>query len=99
MIIVFDKLFTECVHDPDLHNQLRENKLRGVLSILLKKFAEYNDKTLAEIKKMRNCHYLNYGTRLKIVDFFEKYAKKSEVKVFVSHSDIYQLSIPDTEIR
>lgn len=99
MIIVFDKLFTECVHDPDLHNRLRENKLRGVLSVLLRNFAEYNDKTLAEVKKTRNCHFINYGIRLKITDFFDKYAKKSEVKIFVSHSDLYQLSIPNTEIR
>src|SRR5438270_5156924 len=99
MIIVFDKLFTECIHDPDLHNRLREDKLRGVLSILLKNFAEYNDKTLTEIKKMRNCHFVNYGTKTKIIKFFNKYAKKGEVKVFVSQSDLYQLSIPDTEIR
>ena len=77
MIIVFDKLLTDCIHDLDLHNRLRENKLRGTLSILLKNFAEYNDKVLVEIKKTRNCHHLNYGTRLKIIDFFEKHAKKT----------------------
>jgi hypothetical protein len=103
MIIVFDKLLTECIHDPDLHNRLRENKLknkvRGILSVLLTNFGEYNDKTLAEVKKMRNCHFVNYGTQLKITDFFNKYAKKREVKIFVSDSNLYQLSIPNTEIR
>jgi len=48
---------------------------------------------------MRNCHFINYGTQLKIVDFFNKYAKKREVKIFVSDSNLYQLSIPNTEIR
>src|SRR6185295_18826547 len=99
MIIVFDKLLTECIHDPVLHNRLRENKLRGIMSILLKGFGEYNDKTLAEIKKIRNCHFINYGTQSKIVDFFAKYAKKKEVKLLVSYSNLYQLSIPNTEIR
>ena len=99
MIIVFDKLFTECIHDPNLHNRLREDKLRIVLSVLLNNFAEYNDKTLTEIKKMRNCHPINHGVQLKIIDFFEKYARKREVKSFVSYSDLYQISIPNTEIR
>src|SRR5215213_10629113 len=99
MIIVFDKLFTECVHESSLHNRLRADKLRSILSILLNSFSEYNDKTLAEVKKMRNCHFINYGTQLKIVDFFDKYAKKREVKLLVSDSDLYQLSIPKTEVR
>ena len=99
MIIVFDKLFTECVHDSDLHNRLREDKLRGILGILLKNLAEYNDKTLTEIKKMRNCHFVNYVTQKKITEFFKKHAKKSEVKLFVSEATLYQLSIPNTEIR
>ena len=99
MIIVFDKLFTECVHDPDLHNRLRENKLRGILSILLKNFGEFNDLTFKEINQGRNCHFVNYKTELKIVDFFDKHAKKKEVKLFVSDSNLYQLSISDTEIR
>ena len=29
----------------------------------------------------------------------KKYAKKSEVKSFVYHTNLYQLSIPNTEIR
>ena len=99
MIIVFDKLLLDCIHDLDLHNRLRENKLRSILSILLKNFAEYNDLTFKEISKQRNCHFVNYKTKLKVIDFFDKYAKKSEVKSFVSYSDLYQLSIPNTEIR
>jgi hypothetical protein len=99
MIIVFDKLFTECIHDPDLHNRLRENKLRGILSILLKNFGEFNDLNSKEINQRRNCHFVNYKTKLKIIDFFDKYAKKSEVKSFISYADLYQLSIPNTEIR
>jgi hypothetical protein len=99
MIIVFDKLFTECIHDSELHNRLRENKLRSILSILLKSFGEFNDLTFKEIKQERNCHFLNYRTELKIIDFFDKYAKKREVKLFVSQATLYQLSIPNTEIR
>src|SRR5437764_14881004 len=99
MLIVFDKLLLDCIHDLALHNRLRENKLRSILSILLKNFAEYNDKVLSEIKKMRNCHPINHGVQLKIIDFFEKYARKREVKSFVSYSDFYQLYIPNTEIR
>src|SRR5581483_5549737 len=99
MIIVFDKLLLDCIHDPVLHNRIRESKLRSILSILLNNFADYNDKTLTEIKKMRNCHFINYGTKTKVIKFFNKYAKKSEVKSFVSYSDLYQLSIPNTEIR
>ena len=98
MIIVFDKLLTECIHDPVLDNRLREKKLRGILSILLNNFADYNDKTWAGVKKMRNCHFINYGTQLKTIDFFNKYAKKREVKIFVSDSNLYQLAIPNTEI-
>src|SRR6185312_5285088 len=99
MIIVFDKLLLDCIHDPVLHNRLRENKLRSVLSILLKNFAEYNDLTFKEISKQRNCHFVNDKTKLKGIDFCDKYAKKSEVKSFFSYSDLYQLSIPNTEIR
>src|SRR2546429_2694428 len=99
MLIVFDKLLLDCIHDPFLHNRLREDRLRNILSILLKSFAEYNDKTLAEIKKMRNCHPINYGVQLKIIDFFDKYARKREVKLFVSEANLYQISIPNTEIR
>jgi hypothetical protein len=99
MIIVFDKLFTECIHDSELHNRLREDKLRGVLSILLKNFGEFNDSTSKEINQRRNCHFLNYGTKLKIIDFFDKHAKKREIKLFVSEADLYQLAIPNTEIR
>ena len=99
MIIVFDKLFTECIHDSELHNRLRENKLRGVLSFLLKNFAEYNDLTFKEINQSRNCHFVDYKTHQKITKFFKKHAKKSEVKSFVSYADLYQLSIPNTEIR
>src|SRR5437773_6282422 len=99
MIIVFDKLFTECIHDPDLHNRLRENKLRGILSILLRNFAEYNDLTFKEINQRRNCHFVNYSTQQKITKFFKKYAKKNEVKIFVSYSNLYQLSIPNSDIR
>ena len=99
MIIVFDKLFTDCIHNPDLHNRLRENKLRGILSILLINLGEYNGKTLAEVKKTRNCHFVNFKTQQKITEFFKKHAKKKEVKLFVSEATLYQLSIPDTEIR
>ena len=99
MIIVFDKLFTECIHDPDLHNRLREDDLRSFFSWLIKAFGELNDLTFKEINQNRNCHFLNYKTELKIVDFFDKYAKKREVKLFVSEATLYQLSIPNTEIR
>jgi hypothetical protein len=99
MIIVFDKLLLDCIHDRNLHNQLREDKLRGILSILLNNFAEYNDLTFKEISKQRNCHFVNYGTQQKITEFFKKYAKKSEVKSFVYHSNLYQISISNTEIR
>src|SRR5437763_379082 len=99
MIIVFDKLFTECIHDPDLHNRLREDKLRGILSILLRNFGEFNDLTSKEINQRRNCHFINYKTKLKIIDFFDKYAKKREIKLFVSEADLYQLSIPNTKIK
>ena len=99
MIIVFDKLLLDCIHDPDLHNRLRENKLRGILSILLKKLSEFNDLTFKEINQNRNCHFLNYRTQLKIIDFFDKYAKKKEVKLLISYAELYQISIPNTEIR
>jgi hypothetical protein len=99
MIIVFDKLFTECIHDPILHNRCRENKLRSLLPNLLNGFAEYNDLTFKEINRQRNCHFAGYGTQSKIVAFFKKYAKSSEVKLFVSNANLYQIAIPDTEIR
>ncbi|CAG8841355.1 2235_t:CDS:1, partial [Racocetra persica] len=67
--------------------------------ILLKTLAKYNDETLAEIKRTRNCHFINYGTKTKIIKLFSQYARKSEVKLLVSQSDLYQLSIPNTEIR
>ena len=99
MIIVFDKLLLDCIHDPVLHNRLRESKLRSILSILLKNFGEYNDLTFKEINQSRNCHFVNFKTQQKITEFFKKYAKKSEVKIFVLEADFYQLSIPNTEIR
>ncbi|RHZ37449.1 hypothetical protein [endosymbiont GvMRE of Glomus versiforme] len=99
MIIVFDKLLLECIHDLTLHNRCRKNKLRSLFSVLLNKFAEFNDKTLTEIKKIKNCHSINYGTQLKIIDFFAKYAKKSQVKSLVSEASLYQIAIPSTEIR
>jgi len=82
-----------------LHNRLQATKLRSLLSVLLVNLAEYNDKNFKEIKKTRNCHFVNYQTEKKITDFFEKYAKKNEVKLFVSHANLYQLAIPNTEIR
>lgn len=99
MIIIFDKLFLECTHDSNLHNRCRENKLRGLLSILLNSFAEYNDMTFKEFNQQRNCHFADYGTKWKIIEFFNKYAKKSQVKSFVYHANLYQISIPNTEIR
>src|SRR5437763_2628524 len=99
MIIVFDKLFTECIHDSELHNRLRENKLRSVLSVLLRNFVEYNELTFQEISKQRNCHFVNYKTELKIIDFFDKYSKKKEVKIFISDYNLYQISIHYIEIR
>jgi len=99
MIIVFDKLLTECIHDPFLHNRLRGNSLRSFFSSLIQSFGEFNDLTFKEINQRRNCHFVNYKTESKIIEFFKKYAKKSEIKSFVYHSKLYQLSIPDTEIR
>jgi hypothetical protein len=99
MMIVFDKLFLDCVHDSNLHNRTSKDKLREILAILLKNFAEYNDKTFKEIKKIRNCHFVNYPTGKKITEFFEEHAKKSEVKSFVYYSNLYQIAIPNTEIR
>lgn len=40
-----------------------------------------------------------FGVQLKIIDFFDKHARKREVKSFVSYSDLYQISIPNMEIR
>ena len=99
MIIIFDKLLLECIHDAILHNRLRENKLRSLFSVLVRAFGEYNDLTFKEINRQRNCHLVDYGVRTKVVDFFKKYAKKSQVKAFVSEANLYQISIPNTEIR
>ncbi len=99
MIIVFDKLLLECIHDATLHNRLRSNKLRSVLSVLLTSFAEYNDLTFKEVNQQRNCHFADYGIKVKVTDFFNKYAKKREIKLLVSNVNLYQISIPNTEIR
>ncbi|KLL05435.1 MAG: hypothetical protein MRERV_1c129 [Mycoplasmataceae bacterium RV_VA103A] len=99
MIIVFDKLLTECIHDPILHNRLRGDKLRSFFSWLIQSFGEYNELTFKEIDQRRNCHFVNFKIQQKITQFFKKYAKKSEVKVFVLEANLYQLSIPNTEIR
>lgn len=99
MLIVFDKLLLDCIHDVNLHNRISEDKLRSLPSVLLKSLAEYNDKTFQQIKKTRNCHFVNYGVKKKITDFFEEYAKKSEVKLFVLEANLYQIAIPNTEIR
>jgi hypothetical protein len=99
MIIVFDKLLTECIHDPVLHNRMRENNLRSFFSWLIQALGEFNDLTFKEINQQRNCHFVNFGTQQKITQFFKKYAKKSEVKVFVLEANLYQLSVPNTEIR
>ena len=64
-----------------------------------KSFSEYNDKPFKEIKKNRNCHFVNYGVKKKITEFFENYAKKNKVKSFVYYSNLYQLAIPNSEIR
>ncbi|CFW93069.1 protein of unknown function [endosymbiont DhMRE of Dentiscutata heterogama] len=99
MIIVFDKLLTECIHDPILHNRLREDKIRSFFSWLVRAFGDYNDLTFKEINQQRNCHFADYGAKVKITDFFNKHAKTSQVKTFVSYANLYQLSIPNTEIR
>src|SRR6266487_1063798 len=99
MIIVFDKLLDECIHDSVLHNRLRENKLRSFFSWLMQAFGEFNDLTFKETNQQRNCHFVNFGTQQKITEFFKKYAKKKEVKLLVSYSNLYQLAIPNTEIR
>src|SRR5438874_11881680 len=99
MIIVFDKLLLECIHDATLHNRLRENKLRSFFSLLVSAFGSYNDMTFKEINQQRNCHFADYGIKVKITDFFNKYAKTNQVKSFVSHANLYQISIPNTEIR
>src|SRR4051812_39757997 len=99
MIIIFDKLLLECIHDPTLHNRLQKDKLRSFFSVLVRTLAEYNDLTFKEINQQRNCHFINYGTQLKVIDFFNKYAKTSQVKSFVSEANLYQIAIPNTEIR
>jgi len=99
MIILFDKLLAECIHDPVLHNKLRENNLRSFFSWLIQALGKFNDLTFKEINQQRNCHFVNFGTQQKITQFFKKYAKKGEVKSFVYHANLYQLSIPNTEIR
>lgn len=99
MIIVFDKLLLDCIHDPILHNRLRENNLRSFFSFLAQALGEYNDLTFKETKQKRNYHFLNYKIQYKITEFFKKYAKTSEVKTFVLEANLYQLSIPNTEIR
>jgi len=66
---------------------------------MVRTFGEYNDLTFKEVKQRRNCHFVNYGTQQKITEFFKKYVKKKEVKLFVLEADLYQLSIPNTEIR
>jgi len=99
MIIVFDKLLLECIHDIELHNRCQANKLRSLLATLLNSFADYNDLTFKELNQQRNCHYLNYKARLKVIEFFEEYAKTSQVKSFVSEANLYQIAIPNTEIR
>ena len=52
------------------------------------------DKLFAKVKDLDNELVLNYADKV-----FKKYAKKSEVKSLIYHSDLYQLSIPNTEIR
>ncbi|CFW92775.1 protein of unknown function [endosymbiont DhMRE of Dentiscutata heterogama] len=99
MIIVFDKLLTDCIHDPILHNRLRENNLRSFFSWLMLAWGEFNDLTFKEIDQRRNCHFVDFGTQQKITKFFKKHAKTSQVKSFVYHANLYQLSIPNTEIR
>src|SRR5438874_1539121 len=99
MIIIFDKLLLECIHDATLHNRLRENKLRSFFSFLVRAFGEYNVLTFKEINRQRNCHFVDYGIQTKVVDFFNKYAKTSQIKSFVYHANLYQLAIPNTEIR
>src|SRR2546423_6875806 len=99
MIIVFDKLLLECIHDPNLHNRCHPDKLRSLLPTLLSSFGEYNDLTFKEINRQRNCHFINYGIKLKVVEFFDKHAKTSQVKSFVYYSNLYQIAIADTEIR
>src|SRR3954467_15854298 len=99
MIIVFDKLLLECIHDNELHNRCQTNKLRSLLSVLLSSFADYNDLTFKEINQQRNCHYLNYKARLKVIETHEDYAKTSQIKSFVSETNLYQLAIPTTKIR
>ena len=73
MIIVFDKLLTDCIHDLVLHNRLRENSLRSFFSSLIQSFGEFNDLTFKEINQRRNCHFVNYKTESKIIEFFKKY--------------------------
>ena len=80
MLIVFDKLFRDCIHDPILHNRCQENKIRSLPSNLLSSLAEYNKKSFQEVKKIRNCHFVDYGTKMKIINFFKKHAKKRNVK-------------------
>lgn len=99
MIIVFDKLLLECIHDATLHNRLRENKLRSLFSVLVRSLGNYNDLTFKEISRQRNCHWIDYGVKVKVTDFFDKYAKISQVKSFVSNANLYQIAIPDTETR
>src|SRR5438128_12686294 len=99
MIIVLDKLLLDCIHDATLHNRLRENKLRSLFSLFVRAFGEYNDLTFKEINQQRNCHFADYGVQTKIVDFFKKYAKTSQIKSFVYHANLYQIAIPNTEIR
>jgi hypothetical protein len=99
MIIIFDKLLLECIHDPNLHNCLRESKLRSFFAWLVRAFGDYNDLTFKEIDRRRNCHFVDYGAKTKIIDFFNKYAKTSQTKSFVYHANLYQISIPNTEIR
>ncbi|CAG8768984.1 1332_t:CDS:2, partial [Cetraspora pellucida] len=78
---------------------IKENNLRSFFSWLVQAFGEFNNLTFKEINKIRNCHFVNYGTKIKVIKFFEEHARKKEVKLFVSEANLYQLAIPNTEIR
>jgi len=74
MLFSFEWLITKCIVDPTFTNRLEKNKVRGILSRILKGFTKYSAYTLEQLKE-NDRHFLFITNERQKELFIEKISK------------------------
>jgi hypothetical protein len=101
MLFSFELLITNCIADPTFTNRLEQSKVRGILSQLLAKVAEYSTYTLKQLQeKDRHFHFIEQKKEKDfVITKIAKYHRKRKNLVrLLPDSRLCQLSLgPEKE--